>query len=107
MPGMQRLFKLAIRILIVAMLVAIGWLNLGLYRAPHGAAKRGEIVDDALPQLNNIGRRLRAGEGRDMQAIFPEGWFFSHALYGFAWINVGLQTRDAALRQRAVDETRW
>lgn len=83
------------------------WLNARLYAVPRGAAERGEISDDAVAQLANIGRRLRAGEGADMQRIFPEGWFFSHALYGFAWVNVAMQTPDAGLRRRAIEEVRW
>ena len=96
-------------ILVVAAIFAIGlvWLNVRLYAVPKGSAERGVVAEDALAQLANIGRRLRAGEGADMQMIFPEGWFFSHALYGFAWVNVGLKTPDPALKQLAVDEVRW
>jgi hypothetical protein len=43
-----------------------------------------------------------------MQRVFPEGWFFSHALYGMAWINVGMQSpADLPARLRAVAEARW
>lgn len=83
------------------------WINVRLYTAPRGVSVRGEIAEDALLQLANIGRRLRAGEGTSMQRIFPEGWFFSHALYGMAWVNVGLQTGDDALKRRAATEARW
>ncbi len=93
-----------ITLLFIAILV---WLNLRLYSIPDGAARPGKLSVDALPQLHNIGRRLKAGEGADMQRIFPEGWFFSHALYGFAWVNVGLQTGDATLKTQAATEARW
>lgn len=83
------------------------WFNLRIYAAPRGAAVGGEMAEDACLQLDNIGRRLRAGEGADMQRIFPEGWFFSHALYGMAWINAGLQSVDAGLKRRAAAEARW
>ncbi|MFM7180951.1 MAG: hypothetical protein ACKO2G_05750 [Verrucomicrobiales bacterium] len=78
-----------------------------LYSPPPGAAQRGVVADDAPQQLANIKRRLRDGEGGDMQKIFPEGWFFSHALYGMAWINVGMQSGDAAVKKRAAEEARW
>lgn len=42
-----------------------------------------------------------------MQSIFPEGWFFSHALYAFSWVNVGLVTEDPLLKQQAIREVRW
>ncbi|MEH2391526.1 MAG: hypothetical protein V7K21_07540, partial [Nostoc sp.] len=38
----------------------------------------GQLSPDTLMQLKNIKRRLNAGEGKTMQAFFPEGWFFSH-----------------------------
>lgn len=43
-----------------------------------------------------------------MQRIFPEGWLFSHALYGMAWINVAMQSAgEPAIQQRAIGEARW
>jgi hypothetical protein len=65
------------------------------------------LQDDVLPQLQNIKRRLRQGEGDTMQALFPEGWFFSHVLYGYTWINVGLSSESPALRQQAIQEVQW
>jgi hypothetical protein len=84
---------------------AIAWMNWRAYSLPGNTSEG--YPGDVIPQLNNIGRRLRAGEGSDMQKLFPEGWFFSHILYGLAWINVGLQTHDEALRNRAAVEARW
>ena len=89
------------------MVVILAWINFHLYSAPAGVATPGAYAEDVPKQLSNIGRRLRAGEGVRMQAIFPEGWFFSHLLYGFAWVNVGLQTSDEALKTRAISEARW
>ncbi len=97
----------SLRLPLIFVIAGIAWLNVRVYSVPKGAATPGEIAKDAVPQLNNIGRRLRAGEGTAMQRLFPEGWFFSHALYGYAWVNVGLQTPDAALKQRAIAEARW
>lgn len=103
-----RQFARAVWICVSVMFVAGAlWLNLRLYAVPQGIAERGEIAHDATSQLANIGRRLRAGEGNDMQRLFPEGWFFSHALYGMAWVNVGLQTQDKLLKSRAAEEARW
>jgi hypothetical protein len=99
-----RFVVVGIAAIFVAVLV---WLNLRLYAAPRGSAERGRIAGDAVAQHRGIGRRSRAGEGADLRKFFPEGWFFSHALYGFAWVNVGLQTSDASLRRRAVEEVRW
>jgi hypothetical protein len=40
-----------------------------------------------------------------MQEPFPEGYFFSYALYGLTWVDVGM--RDGAPRDRALAEARW
>lgn len=102
-----RLLKMCVCLAAATMIVSLAWLNWRLYSAPRGAANVGETSADAFLQLENIGRRLRAGEGTDMQRLFPEGWFFSHALYGMAWINVGLQSQDRDARQKAAAEARW
>jgi hypothetical protein len=60
---------------------------------------------DVLPQLNNIKQRLQAGEGDRMQSLFPEGYFFSHVIYGYSWVNVGLT--HEFLRQKAIAEVEW
>jgi hypothetical protein len=99
--------RFAILALASLLIAALLWLNVRLPAVPRGAAERGLLAQDAVAQLANIGRRLRAGEGEEMQRIFPEGWLFSHALYGFAWVNVAMQTPDAVLRRRAIDEVRW
>jgi hypothetical protein len=98
---------LIVRLPLVLALVVLGWLNTRVYTINSADYAPGSIGPDVIPQLNDIGRRLRAGEGADMQGIFPEGWFFSHLLYGMAWVNVGMQTGDAALKQRALDEAEW
>ncbi len=100
-------FRLVLLTTVVLLIIGLGWVNLRLYAVPKGAASGGDFAEDAVAQLTNIGRRLRAGEGEDMQRIFPEGWFFSHALYGFAWVNVGLQTPSNDLKRRAINEVRW
>jgi hypothetical protein len=39
---------------------------------------------DVGPQLRYIGDALGRGAGERMQELFPEGYFFTHALYGMA-----------------------
>jgi hypothetical protein len=65
----------------------------------------GTKADDIPAQLHFIRSALDAGAGSDMQGYFPEGYFFSHVLYGLAWVNVGLG--DAGLREEALREARW
>ncbi|GLU47483.1 hypothetical protein [Nocardiopsis ansamitocini] len=64
-----------------------------------------ETVADALPRLAFVGDALREGAGEDMQGLFPEGYFFSHALYGLTWLDVA--DRETAHRSEALAEARW
>ncbi|WP_017556152.1 hypothetical protein [Nocardiopsis baichengensis] len=64
-----------------------------------------EVAADAAPRLAFLRSALRDGAGADMQALFPEGYFFTHALYGLARADTG--TLDARLRDEALWEARW
>lgn len=71
--------------------------NARLYRAERDA-------EDLTSALRFLGDRLRDGAGERMQEYFPEGYFFSHVLYGLAWLEVG---RDSDQKKAAVREARW
>lgn len=96
------LYRLFVLLLCLLLLV----LNAGLYLPPTDTYGTAEIPDSAVPQLNFIGDALRSGSGADMQGLFPEGYFFSHVLYGLSWVQVGLRT-DGELRDEALRESRW
>ena len=81
--------------------------NFCLWTISASSYAPGQKSEDVLWQLNNIKQRLRAGEGKKMQTLFPEGWFFSHILYGNSWVNVALSTHSESLRQQAIQEVRW
>lgn len=82
--------------------------NLRLYlpRATDYGPDR--VGGDVVPQLRFVGAALRDGAGARMQEFFPEGCFFSHALYGLAWVEVGLRQPAATpSRAEALREARW
>lgn len=83
-------------------------LNLRLY-APGSAAYGPEKLGrDIVPQLRFIGAALREGAGEQMQGLFPEGYFFSHALYGLAWVDVGMRVApETPLHAQALKESGW
>lgn len=66
---------------------------------------RAEIAADALPRLAFLRAELEADAGERMQELFPEGYFFTHALYGLSWVNVGML--QPGERDRALREARW
>jgi hypothetical protein len=76
-----------------------------LYSTPALDRSDREVVEDALPRLEFLRGALEDGAGEDMQRLFPEGYFFSYALYGLAWVDVGM--RAPAQRARATEEARW
>lgn len=94
----------------LALLVTLALLlvNLRLYLPPSAAYGTDRIGPDVLPQLRFIKASLVAGAGEQMQSVFPEGFFFTHVLYGLAWVEIGLrQPDDAPLHQQALAEARW
>lgn len=83
-------------------------LNLRLYHPGGGAYSPGALGPDVLAQLRFIRAALNAGAGDDMQALFPEGYFFTHVLYGLSWVEVGKRVQAAdPLRAEALREARW
>ena len=57
-------------------------------------------------QLTFLRAALDAGAGDDAQRLFPEGYFFLHALYGLTWAELGMR-RSAGERPVALREARW
>ncbi len=63
---------------------------------------------DVEQQLNWLGQALRRGAGESTQGWYPEGYFFSHAIYGLALVNQALlHPEDEGLRQRNIKEVAW
>jgi hypothetical protein len=108
MPLARRAGRLLYYGLALLLTLAGGLLNWRLYDPPTAAYGSVTTVGpDVLPQLRFLRAALDAGAGAQMQGLFPEGYFFSHALYGLAWADVGLRQPDGApLRVQALNEAR-
>ncbi|WP_433059567.1 hypothetical protein [Dactylosporangium sp. CS-033363] len=59
---------------------------------------------DTDRQLTYLRQTLDEGAGEGAQNLFPEGYFFSHVLYGLTWIDVARRGGD---RAKAVREAGW
>ncbi len=57
-------------------------------------------------QLAFLRTALDGGAGDEAQQLFPEGYFFLHALYGLAWVDLGLREPPGG-RAPALREARW
>lgn len=63
---------------------------------------------DVEQQVTWLGHALRQGAGESTQDWYPEGYFFTHVIYGMALVNQALlQPDDQALRQRNIQEVSW
>ncbi|MEV6278990.1 hypothetical protein [Nocardia sp. NPDC051832] len=82
----------------VACLVAVGRF---LWPQPDPADQPG----GTHRQLSFLRGAIEDGADKQAQGLFPEGYFFTNALYGIAWVQAGLN--DPARRGQALRESRW
>ncbi|WP_367392264.1 hypothetical protein [Lewinella sp. LCG006] len=62
----------------------------------------GKYSKDLYQQLQFLKDEIQQGAGEDMQAIYPEGTVFLHALYALSWANLVAETKDPQLRAEAL-----
>lgn len=98
----MNILRAVTRTLAFALLCLLATCNARLYTPVPPA---GTIAPAAIDQLRYLRHALDQGAGAEMQHLFPEGYFFSHVLYGLAWVDVGLQS--AELTATALTEARW
>src|SRR5688572_21572295 len=102
----MRLSKIGYQLIAGLITLTLFVLNLRLYSAGSVAYGPTQLGSDVVPQLNFIGAALRDGAGEQMQGLFPEGFFFTHVLYGLAWVEVGLRVPvGTVLHARALEES--
>ncbi|WP_406401850.1 hypothetical protein OH805_22225 [Streptomyces sp. NBC_00879] len=73
--------------------------------APATAGTNGE-PPGVQRQLTFLRAALDDGAGDEAQQLFPEGYFFLHALYGLTWVEIGMR-EPAGERAEALREARW
>lgn len=93
----MRLKVLVVVAVIASILCLVGTTRLYL---PPAAPTNGTVK-----QLTFLRSAIDGGADHDAQAMFPEGYFFLNALYGLAWIQVGMT--DSARSGDALREARW
>jgi hypothetical protein len=83
-------------------------INLRLYAPGSEAYGPDRLGPDVVASLRYLGDSLRGGGGGRMQSAFPEGFFFTHALYGLTWVEVGLRESEGTpLHEEALREAGW
>jgi hypothetical protein len=105
---MRRLLRFISRFIAAVLVALLLILNLRFYLPSSADYAPDRLGPDVVSQLNFIGAALRDGAGQRMQRLFPEGFFFSHALYGLAWVDAGMRRpAQDELRAQALAEARW
>ncbi|MFC4117672.1 hypothetical protein [Nonomuraea zeae] len=74
--------------------------------APATAASSADEPPGVRRQLAFLRAELDSGAGEQAQALFPEGYFFLHVLYGLTWVELGMRDQ-AGEREAALREARW
>jgi hypothetical protein len=104
---MKKLLRFRVLFLLLALTLAVFILNARLYAA-DGQYTFEHVNKDVITQLRFIRAALDNGAGEEMQGLFPEGYFFSHVLYGLAWVEIGLRENESSvLHQQAITEASW
>ncbi len=98
-PESQRTVLRAIYVAVAALLTLVLFVpQVRLYREEQPRA-------DVIAQLRFLRAELGSRLGEEMQGMFPEGYFFSHVLYGLAWADIA--RGDTSYRDEALREARW
>ena len=84
----MKIFNKIIWVLLFAFSLLIVWINIQLHTDNFNKEER---KADIILQLNFLKQEIKQNHlGERMQAIFPEGFVFTNALYGLSWCEVGL-----------------
>jgi hypothetical protein len=101
----MKIFKRVIWLCFFVASVIVLWLNLRLHTENHTKQERRE---DILLQFHFLEKELKQSNlGQRMQAVFPEGFVFSNALYGLAWCELALDDATGQTKAKAIEEAKY
>ena len=87
------------------MIATVVFFNLRLYSSSPLAKKDDDVPPMLLAQLAANRAALDAGSPSRMQALFPEGYYFSYLFHGLAWVELAM--RDPSYSEQATQEAFW
>lgn len=105
MRNIMRYLGIAVRWSWLVLGALLLFLNLRLYAPTPLPQTRNDVPTGILAQLASSRAALDAGVAKEMQSLFPEGYYFSYLFYGLTWIEVAM--RDPNYREKAVTEALW
>ena len=86
------------------LLIAVLFFNCRLYWPSPLPQSNHELPGSLRQQLNANAKVLTSDAPRQMQGLFPEGFFFCHALHGLTWVEAA--QRDPALTTEAIENAK-
>lgn len=68
--------------------ILLFYVTIKIYSVPIFSKVENDVVNvSVLQQLNYLNAALKNGAADQMQKIYPEGYFFTHVLYGLSWCD--------------------
>ena len=86
------------------LLLVVLFFNCRLYWPSPLARSNHETPVSLRQQLNANAKVLTSDAPRQMQSLFPEGYFFCHALHGLTWVEAA--QRDPSLTAEAIENAK-
>ncbi|MCP4130434.1 MAG: hypothetical protein GY754_05585 [bacterium] len=105
---MKKIITVPMNILAAAITLLLVIINIRLY-APGPVKPSFEgPVPGVIPQLRHIKSAIENNAAKEMQRLFPEGYYFTYVLYGLTWVETGMRTAaDSPVRKKALAEARF
>ena len=84
----------------ILLFIYLIFFNISLYQST------GDPLENISLHQNFLRETLRLGEGNRMQTIFPEGYFFTHVLYGLSMVDTAKRSLSSPEKNFALFEVR-
>jgi hypothetical protein len=86
---MKRIIKYFYILIIIVLSIIIFFINTRLYYSVEKSyAENSQNRKDIIFQLNFLRGEIESGAAKEMQKVFPEGYFFTYVLYGLTWAEL-------------------
>ena len=86
------------------LLAAVLFFNCRLYWPSPLAQNTNQVPAALRQQLNANAKVLTSDTPRQMQRLFPEGFYFCHVLHGLTWVEAA--QRDPSLTEEAIENAK-
>jgi len=105
----KRIIKYSDIILIIFLSIIILSINSRMYYPVElSYVENSRNRNDIIFQLNFLKNEIDSGAAEKMQQVFPEGYFFTHLLYGLTWAELCTQVPvESKIWQKGQKEVYW